>query len=198
MKQNIKLKNLKLKLGKIKTLLKTARFFSSKNKYKFLTANQNKELFKLLNQTGFFKLHYSNRKKQIVGFHQVVLFVFKGWKSLVFDTQIIKGQLEVHHLDHNPSNNHYSNLEYTTPENNKAIATITSICCSTSAEYYNAEVKFELDKVQLFKGSNFCKLLIKSIKATSSNFGKDLFKELLLALPFKQSRLIYNMSLQYI
>lgn len=198
MKQNIKFQNLKLKLEKIKTLLKTARFFSNKNKYKFLTSNQNKALFKLLNQSGFFKLHYSNKKKQIVSFHQVVLFINKGWKKLAFDIQILKGQVEVHHLDHDPSNNCINNLAYTTPINNKIIADITSICCNTSAKYHNAEVKFDLDKVNLFGAGNFCELLIKSIKATSKNFGKDLFKELLFALPYKQSRIIYNMSLKYI
>lgn len=197
MKQRIK--PLKVKIEKIKTLLKSARFFSNKNNYKFLTKDKNPKLFKLLNETGFFKLHYSNRRKQIVGFHQVVLFCHRGYKALFFNSKILKGELEVHHLDHNVLNNEPSNLTYTTPENNKAIAVITSICCNTSEQYHNPSVKFDLDKVKLFStGEDFCSLLIRSIKATSINFGKDLFKELLMALPFKQSRLIYNMSSKYI
>lgn len=196
--KNQSIHSLKIKLNKIKTLLETATFFVSKEKYVFLVRNQNKELFKLLEAACFFKLHTSNRKKQIVGLHQVVLYVHRGWKKLYFGHEIIQGQFEIHHLDHNPSNNTIDNLWYTTPTNNKVIADITSICCNTSAKYYNAEVKFDLDKVNLFGAGNFCELLIKSIKATSKNFGKDLFKELLLNLPFKQSRLIYNMSLKYI
>jgi len=195
---NQSLKSLKVKLEKIKTLLPSARFFVNKNGYKFLTQTQNPALFKLLKNACFFKLHASNKKKQIVGMHQVVLYVWKGWKKLYFGHKILKGSVEVHHLNHNPSDNHISNLWYTTPTNNKVIADITSVCCSTSAYYHNAEVKFDIDRVNLFGVGNFCELLIRSIKATSQNFGADLFKELLLNLPFQQSKLIFNMSLKFL
>lgn len=184
----------KTTINKIKFILKEKSYksFSSKHGYVFLTKKNNKTLFTLLSQVGFFTFHKSNRKKQIVGLHQVVLFVFKGFKSLTFGGKCLKGKTEIHHIDHNPSNNSHHNLEYTTPVNNKVISSIVSICCNSKADYYNAAVQYDLDKVNLFYNIPFCNLLVKSIKASSKLLNKDLFKELMFALPFSQSNYIYK------
>jgi hypothetical protein len=181
-------------LNQLKELvrIKSYKYFKNKEGYKFLTRSSNKNFFALLNKAGFFILHKSNRKKLIVGLHQVVLFLYKGVQSLALGGLIKKGQMEVHHIDHNPSNNSHHNLEYTTPFNNKAISTIVSICCNSNAGYYNASVKYDLDLVRLFHNVTFCELLVKSIKACSNLLNKDLFKELLFAIPFKQASYIYN------
>ena len=190
---NLKTKSIQNKLDLIKPLLLHAKGFSNKDGYTFLPKSHNKKLFKLLKDIGFFKFHRSNIKQCIVGLHQVSLFISKGWKLLKFGASCIKGKLEVHHIDHNTSNNHPDNLEYTTPANNKAIATIVNICCNSNASYYNAEVKFDLDAVDLYKGVPFITLLLKSIRAVSASLNKDLLQQLLFCLPWKQSKLIYNL-----
>jgi hypothetical protein len=167
--------------------------FKSKEGYVFITnVKENKDLFTLLSKVGFFMFHKTNKRKQIVGLHQIVLFIYKGFKSLMFNGCIKKGQTEIHHIDHNPSNNCHHNLEYTTPSNNKAIATIVNICCDSNASYYNAQVQYDLDSVRLFYNVPFCELLVKSIKASSKLLNKDLFKQLLFALPFNQAKYIYT------
>lgn len=189
-------KILKNKINQIKPLLKQAKGFSNKHGYIFLPKSHNKKLFKLLNDIGFFKFHRTNIKKCIVGYHQVSLFLSKGWQILKFGGTCLKHKLEVHHIDHNPKNNDPLNLEYTTPSNNKAIATIIDICTSSHASYFNASVKFDLDAVDLFKGVPFVSLLLKSIHAVSATLNKDLFNQLLFCLPWKQSKLIYNTFLK--
>jgi hypothetical protein len=187
-------------LNRIKTEIKAKKYnsFKSKEGYIFLTRSKNKSLFMALNKLGFFNFHKTNRKKQIVCLHQIILFLYKGIKSVAMGGKCQKGQLEIHHIDHNPSNNNIHNLEYTTPINNKAISTIVSICCNMKASYYNYSIQFDLDKVLMFGPSNFIPLLIKSIKASSSIFNKDLFIELLSILPYAQSKLILNQSLSLI
>lgn len=167
-------------------------YFRSQGGYKILTRNKNKEIFCLLDKLGFFKFNKTNRRKSICGAHQIICYLYKGIKSFQLGGSINKHQTEVHHIDHNPSNNCHHNLEYTTPYNNKAIATIVNICCNSNASYYNNQVKYDLDLVRLFYNVPFCELLVKSIKASSKLLNKDLFKELLFALPFKQAKYIYN------
>lgn len=185
-------------INQLKQIIKNKEYtyFKSKEGYILLPKSKNKTLFSLLKKAGFFIFHKTNKGK-IVGVHQVVLFIYKGWKSLAFKGECIKGKTEIHHIDHNPSNNNHHNLEYTTPVNNKAIATIVNICCNSTSSYYNSQVQFDLDKVLMFGPSNFIELLLKSIKATQQFFDKDLFKELMFALPFKQSKFIYNSLIKY-
>lgn len=193
---NLSCAHLKKILEKLKQTLPLSKPFKSKQGYYYLTRKQNPDLFLLLKQSGFFLLHITNRRQAIVGYHQVVLFLHKGWKKLQFDIRIRKGQTEVHHIDHNPSNNSIENLAYTTPANNKAIATIVNICCDVPTYYGNATVKFDLNKVKMFHDNDFCKLLLASIRASSSYFDRNLFSDLLLNLPFEQSRLIHNRFLK--
>jgi hypothetical protein len=183
-------------LNQLKELIqnKQYKYFKSKEGYKFITKSSNKKLFALLNKVGFFVFHKTNRKKVIVGLHQIVLYIYKGYRSMCLGGSIKKGQMEIHHIDHDPSNNSYTNLEYTTPHNNKAIATIINICCNTRASYYNGAVKFDLDAVTLNYNVSFCQLLVKSIRACSTKLNKDLFKELMFNLPFSQAKYIFNVS----
>ena len=185
---------LKANLQTVKELIKNKEFnyFVTKYGYKILTRHKNKTLFSLLEKVGFFNFHITNRKKVMVGLHQVVLYIYKGYKAYHLKGIAPKGAIEVHHIDHNPSNNSVTNLEYTTPANNKAIATICSKCCKSNCGYYNSSIKFDLDAVRLHHNVPFIKLLAKSLIATGKQIRKDLMKQFLLSLPFKQSKLIYN------
>lgn len=181
-------------LSQLKEIIRNNQYeyFKSQGGYKILTRNKNKEIFNLLDILGFFKFNKTNRRKSICGVHQIVCYLYKGIKSYQLDGTINKHETEVHHIDHDPSNNSHHNLEYTTPFNNKAIATIVNICCNSNAHYYNSQVQYDLDKVRLFYNVPFCELLVKSIKASSKKLNKDLFKQLMFALPFKQAKYIYN------
>lgn len=191
MKNYINKKTLELLKELIKN--KEYNFFKSEGGYKILIRQENKKLFALLDQIGFFKFNKTNRRKTICGLHQIVIYIYKGYKSFQLGGSINKHQMEVHHIDHDPSNNSHHNLEYTTPQNNKAIATIVNICCNMSmAKYYKAEVKYDLDSVRLFHNVPFCELLVKSIKAASNKLNLDLFENLMFALPFKQAKYIYK------
>ena len=191
---------LKQKLNECKLLVKNNSiwYFEDKDGYRFVTKAKNKRLFELLNEIGFFRFHITNKRKSIVTYHQIVAFLWRGWKLVRYHNYAEKGKLEVHHLDHNPRNNKPSNLVYATPTENKVISDITSICCKSNHTPYRGEVKFDLDRINLFRdvSASFCEVLIKSIKATSKNFQKDLFKELMHALPFKQAKLIYNLTIK--
>lgn len=179
----------------VKTIIKNKEYksFKSIEGYVFLTRRNNKSLFAKLNRLGFFKFHKTNRRKQIVSLHQITLFIYKGIKSIALGGECLKGKMEIHHIDHNPSNNNIHNLEYTTPINNKAIATIVNLCCNMpQAQYYPSHVQFDLDQVLMFGPSNFISLLLKSIKASSNKLNKNLLADLLNILPFKHSKLILN------
>lgn len=188
----MKIKTLKHKLNQIRLLLQSARVFSQgKGSYLFVTRQHNPQLFELLKEVRFFKFHITNRKQQIVGVHQIVLFCSKGWKKMLFGLQCRKGATEVHHLDHNPQNNADDNLWYVTPTENKVIADITTACCSVTIQPYRGEVKFDLDRINIFGGEEpFYKLLIRSLKATSSQFNGDLLVKFVYSLPFHQAKLL--------
>lgn len=183
-----RLKPLKLKIEKLKTLLKTARFFSDKNKYKYLSKNQNPILFKLLGQIGFFKFHCSNKKKQIVCYHQIVLFISKGYKYLIVGGSAKKGKTEIHHIDSNTSNNDVSNLVYTSPIINKAISTITSIVFNRQDIQYHGTVQWSFQSFDVFYGDlGFIKLLTKSLNALGKIHDFDALKTMFSLMPYNQS-----------
>lgn len=183
-----KIKPLKLKIEKLKTLLTTARFFSDKNHYKYLTRNHNPGLFKLLDKTGFFNFHKSNKRKQIVSFHQIVLFANKGYKYLFFGGQAIKGKTEIHHIDSNTQNNQPSNLAYTSPIINKAISTITSIVFNRQDIKYHGTVQWNFQSFDIFYGDlGFIKLLTKSLNALGKIHNFNALETIFSLLPYPQS-----------
>lgn len=167
--------------------------------YQCLTRSQNRQLFKYLDRYGFFKFHRSNKTKQLVGVHQVVLYLHRGWKLFYYSERYcVQGQLEVHHLDHCKQNNHYSNLWYVTPTENKTLADITQVCLNKSQGLYNGMAKFDLDAINFYRDASmsFPKLLIKTLIATGANFvseGWNLLHTLLDNLPFKQAKLLSNL-----
>jgi len=192
-----KFKDIRMWVRELRELLKSNSLFAFKGKgdYLFLTRDKNKDLFKVLEKSGFFLLHKTNLKKRIVGLHQIVLYAWEGYKILIWGGSIKRNQIEIHHIDHNPSNNSRDNLAYTTPHNNKAIAVIVSYVCNVKAEYFNAEVKFDLDRVNIYKG-DFINLLFKSLKAAKRLIKKDVVKDFFNSIPYIQAKRLGEM-LQY-
>lgn len=167
--------------------------------YLYLERKQNVKLFKLLDKLGFFKFHRTNTKKHLVAVHQVVLFLYKGWKYVSTGGQCLQGKLEIHHLNHNTLDNREENLWYVTPEENKAAADLTTLAMTNhKAGYYNQDIIFDLDKINLNRDLQlpFYKLLAITIKETANNLNEvidfDFIRSALNCLPFRQAKLIAN------
>jgi hypothetical protein len=100
-------------------LLEESASFINKSGYRCLIREDNEELFNALEDLGFFEFHCTNVKKQIIGYHQAVLYLYNGWKILRYNSQkCAQGKLEVHHFDSNRLNNNIENLWYVTPQQN--------------------------------------------------------------------------------
>lgn len=194
----MKISKLKALFHKIFNLLRSAKTFSQeKNSYIYVTRQLNPTLFKLLDKVGFFKFHITNRKKQIVGVHQIVLFCSKGWKKLQFGLVCRAGATEVHHLDHNPQNNQPSNLWYVTPTENKVIAVIATSCCQVHINPYQGTVLFDLDRLNIGGGEKpFYKVLVESLIATSNSVNGNLVSKFIDSLPFKQAKQLARFVIQ--
>lgn len=184
---------------RMRTMLTTATTINLDG-YTFLTRKDNPQLFRYLDRYGFFKFHRSNYKKLIVGYHQVALYLHRGWKLHYYGHRYcVKGQLEIHHLDHNPQNNEVSNLWYVTPTENKALATLTNVAFNKVVGYYKGQAKFNLDIINMYRdvSLNFPALLIKTLLATSDSLNKihkvqqfNLLQTFLDNCPFKQAKLL--------
>ena len=164
------------------------------NGYMIVRRSKNPELFKALAKYHFFDFHCTNRRRQLVGVHQIVLYIYRGWARYYYaQTYCVKGHLEVHHLDHNKLNNDPKNLWYVTPTENKVLADITQVCLNKSQSLYYGMAKFDLDIIYFQRDTNmnFPDLLIQTLVATSQNFiqqGWDFLQTLLDNLPFKQAK----------
>lgn len=110
-------------IKEIKLLLPNVVYTSDKYGYQKLIKGNNKELFKLLSKIGFFDFHSTNNGF-ICYMHQINLYLHKGWKMYRKGLMCNKGELEVHHKDHNPSNCEVGNLVYVTPYENKLLSRI--------------------------------------------------------------------------
>lgn len=75
-----------------------------------MTHRNNKSLFSFLVENGFFNF-CPNRSAKYVYYHQIVNFFDKGR----FLPPGLGDNLETHHIDGNPMNNHPSNLVYMSP-----------------------------------------------------------------------------------
>jgi hypothetical protein len=183
--------------SRMKQLLKAYSNSFELNGYIYLHRSDNPQLFRYLDRFGFFKFHRSNKSKQLVAYHQVVLYLHVGWKRFYYGQQYCcKGMLEIHHLNHCTTDNDKDNLWYVTPTENKALATITEVCFNKTTGLYKGMAKFDLDVINLFRDSArpFCKLLYDTLDATSKNFpswcGWNFFSTLMDNLPYKQAKLI--------
>lgn len=92
-----------------------------------LFRGQNKELFRLLDESLFFQFHITNAGKSVL-IYQIIKFFSErngGWKVVLEGEVAQKGQIEIHHYDHDVQNNSPENLEYVTPEMNKLATEFT-------------------------------------------------------------------------
>lgn len=119
--RNWRYKDVKLLIAEIKLLLPTAITTKDKYGYQKLTRNQNKELFAKLTTLGFFDYHQTNNG-HICYMHQIVLYLKSGWSHYKIGGFCHKDKQEVHHIDHDPTNNDESNLCYVSPYENKLLS----------------------------------------------------------------------------
>ena len=165
--------------------------FQGSHSYLFLTRHSNKELFSYLDKCGFFDFHCTNTQKQICSYHQVVLFLHKGWKLFLFGYTCPSGTYEIHHLDHDPSNNSPDNLVYVTPQENQILATITRM-----SYYSNAQTALIGAFNKKSKLSDFAKLLKLTFERTYSRLGFQVpdvsLASWLLSLPAHLGKKLYQ------
>lgn len=91
------------------------------NGYRVYDLNKHKTLKALLEQYKFFQFHITN-KGHIVSEHQIVAFFYWGYKALLNGFTCIKGELDIHHIDSNPSNNDPDNLIYLSSQDHLAVS----------------------------------------------------------------------------
>jgi hypothetical protein len=117
-------KTLKRYNDEVVEILPNAITWENSNGYICLNRSQNKELFAVLEFLGFFEFHYTNKRKQIVGMHQIVLYLQRGFNKIRYHRKdVLEGPLEeIHHLDSDPKNNIWQNLVYVTAQQNSLCA----------------------------------------------------------------------------
>lgn len=130
-----KASDLKPKIKKLQHFLEhgTLASFSGQHGYKFLARALNRHLFSLLDDCGFWDFHSTNHQKMICSIHQVVLYAYKGYRYFLLGYTCPAGTYEIHHLDHDPSNNDLDNLVYVTPQENQILASITRMSYHSNA-----------------------------------------------------------------
>lgn len=75
-----------------------------------LLAKHNTFVFDTLERLGCFKFYETNSGLHVIGVSQVVLFLDHGWKALRNGFTMKKGEMEVHHIDGDVTNNDPKNL----------------------------------------------------------------------------------------
>lgn len=108
--------------------------FAGRHGYKFLSRALNRHLFSILDNCGFWDFHSTNHQKMICSLHQVVLYAYKGYRYFLLGYTCPAGTYEIHHLDHDPSNNDLGNLVYVTPQENQILASITRMSYHSNAQ----------------------------------------------------------------
>lgn len=140
--------------------------FKNKYGYVFYSREMNRKLFSLLDKSGFWDFHCTNRKKNICSLHQIVLYIHKGWKLFLYGYLCDSNETEIHHLDHDPSNNNISNLVYVTSQENKLLS---DICRFTYNGYIKSESISPFGKRR--DVSAFIQIIQKTVKATFERLG---------------------------
>jgi hypothetical protein len=90
--------------------------------YLYQLRSKEPELFKHLDQIGFFEFHRTNESKQRVYQHQVSKYLASGHKLYRNGYYAEKGKVEIHHLDGDTKNNDPRNLRYVSPGLNRLCA----------------------------------------------------------------------------
>jgi HNH endonuclease len=137
------------------------------------------EIFEILNKYYFFSFHCTNKGKRC-SVAQIRAYFSRnngGWKKALEGHCCQKGQTEIHHYDHNPSNNSPNNLEYVTPELNKLATVYAEKAILEGEEKVIAIVKRKFQSITvdiLGKMVNFAEVISRTIKKTK-NIGFCLF-----------------------
>jgi hypothetical protein len=136
---SIKRSELRQLIDGARSLLEQADTFTNREGYLVLEFEDNPELKQILEDIGFFVFHPTNHG-YVAGVHQIVLFLYTGIWFLRYKERpdrkyrVVKGILEVHHLDGNRKNNDPKNLWYVTPQQN-------SLCANAIGQMYPGKVK---------------------------------------------------------
>lgn len=99
---------------------------SIKGGYKVLTRNKNTYLFNLLDQVGIFDFNESN-SGGILCLHQIVAYIYHGYKAFCNGFTINKKSIQVHHIDSDPTNNAPGNLTYLSCQEHLMVTQATTI-----------------------------------------------------------------------
>lgn len=138
------------------------------------TKFKHKELFKLLALIGFFDYHQTNNGFIILN-SQVIFYIHKGWRDYREGGFMLKDESEIHHLDHNSSNDNPNNLVKVTPYENKMLAT-----CVKGGFYLGKVIKEKISDI-----TKFIKLITQTQVATISRLAKESFNIFTLISPFQ-------------
>ncbi len=116
-------------VNQCKRIIFSKQFKSVKNKegYHILFKSNNKYLFSKLAAVKMFDF-YSTNSGEIVSLHQIVAYLFKGYKAFKNGYTIDKN-IHVHHIDSNTSNNTPGNLVYVSSQEHLLITQATTMCC---------------------------------------------------------------------
>lgn len=152
--------DIRAKIREAKEALAEAEIVALESGYRALYRNnRNRELFYLLTLLGFFDYHRSNRTRRIIYEHQVVHYLTTGWHAYKNGKFMLKDQQEIHHLDHDVTNNNPSNLVVVTPAENKLLAN-----CLGGFNFSAVKDKADIRP-------DFFKLVLATIRATTRRLG---------------------------
>ncbi|MBE9176768.1 hypothetical protein IQ225_18230 [Synechocystis salina LEGE 06155] len=85
----------------------------------YLYIEPDPELYEFLKHIGFLGFHETNHG-EIIYKHQLIKYLFgNGHKLYANGYYARKGEVEIHHLDNDPTNNEVDNLKYVSPQLNR-------------------------------------------------------------------------------
>jgi hypothetical protein len=113
-------KDIRLLKSKIFAILTKKKLLKKTNRHQ-ITRQSYKILFDLLDQAGFFNFHITNSGKSCLVYQIIKFFLRRngGWELMRNGIVCQMGQMEIHHINHNPDDNSEGNLIYVSPELNK-------------------------------------------------------------------------------
>ena len=152
------------------------------NGYQVVKKENNRALWKLLEPTGLFEFHETNKTKTVFGWHEVVAYLNFGYKAYINGFRARKGEIEVHHLDSNKQNNHPDNLIYVTPYINHLAA--QAVREGYQGEYVEKNVVCFNKQGKLVKDVNhyFKWIIALTVKLTLENDGFSTIKRITISI----------------